>query len=298
MTFIYSKTLKNSEFYRAFIILITILVISLIRLQGLSYDYDEFFNLQIPKNFAINGHYATYYDLEYHLFDPMITTGPSVLLPIAMIFKMSGNYLIARYIMLGFFIMVCIFIYIVSKNFFGEKLAILSIFSLLFIPLSNSVKVLGEIPSTLYFLIGIYFLIIIEKKIDNKLFYYILSGFFLALSVLSKLVFIIVLFPIFLFLMLHKEKWKTKIIFPISFISTLFAWEICQIKVLGINDYVDLKIQIYRVSFIQGAGVIPIQSKIIDKIHLLRDVFGINGDTVIVILIIFTTFCAIIFRDF
>ena len=51
--------------------------------------FDEAFNLQIPANLARRGEYATTYQ-GGQPFDPVITTGPTVLLPIALSFEFLG----------------------------------------------------------------------------------------------------------------------------------------------------------------------------------------------------------------
>lgn len=295
------KIVKNSEFYIVLSLLLVIFVISFILLQNLYCDYDEFFNLQIPKNLVENGQYATYYNLEYHLFNPMITTGPSVLIPIAIFFKIFGtNYLVSRFIMLCFFILMCLFLYIVSREFFGRKVAYLSLIFVILIPGSFTIglKVLGEIPAVMYLLIGVYLLCIYEKQNNKKIILLFFSGVFFAFSVLTKLLFSVVLFPIILYIIFHKERWKTKVTLPASFLSTLFVWEAYQIGVLGIDKYIWLKMETIYVLTTHGASTKPVLSELlINKIYFLSTVFGIRVELLLTIVAIFTVFCIVLFID-
>ena len=67
--------------------------------------FDEGFNLQVPVSFATTGKYSTNYQYARQ-FDPLITTGPTLLLPIAGMFKVFGVGLIqARVIVFIYFVL-------------------------------------------------------------------------------------------------------------------------------------------------------------------------------------------------
>ncbi|MCA9749954.1 MAG: hypothetical protein KC414_12670, partial [Romboutsia sp.] len=56
-------------------------------------SFDEAYNLQVPVNLATNGQYASngsQFDGTPKLFDPFISTGPTLLAPIAFMFKFFG----------------------------------------------------------------------------------------------------------------------------------------------------------------------------------------------------------------
>jgi len=294
------KVVKNLEFYIVIILFLIIFVISFMLLQNLYYDYDESFNLQIPKNLVEKGQYATYYNLEYHLFDPAITTGPSVLIPIAIFFKIFGtNYLVSRFVMLCFFILMCLFLYIVSREFFGRKAAYLSLIFVILIPgsLTIGLRALGEIPAVLYLLIGIYFLCVYEKQNDKKIILLFFSGVFFAFSVLAKLLFFIVLFPIVLYIIFQKERWKTKVTLPASFLSTLFIWEAYQIGALGTDKYMDLKVKTYYVLTTHGASTKVVTEILMSKIYFLGNIFGVRIELLLAIVAIFAVFCIFLLID-
>src|SRR5215203_5803510 len=52
--------------------------------------YDEGSHLHVAKNFALNGVYADYSSEGNRPFGPAVGVGPTVLLPIALLFKLGG----------------------------------------------------------------------------------------------------------------------------------------------------------------------------------------------------------------
>ena len=98
--------------------------------------FDEGFNLQVPVSIASKGLYATNYQYG-RMFDPLITTGPTVLFPIGRMFKLFGVGLFqARVIILLYFVLfVCVMGYIVQRmsNSWGVVLTILLVSSLPYI---------------------------------------------------------------------------------------------------------------------------------------------------------------------
>jgi 4-amino-4-deoxy-L-arabinose transferase-like glycosyltransferase len=107
----------------------------------------------MPKNLVEAGKYATHYNKDYQMFNPVITTGPSVLLPIAFFFKLFGiNYVVARLLMIVFYLLFLIILYFLVREFFGSFVAALSSISIGFLPttLIMAINTIGEIPATLY----------------------------------------------------------------------------------------------------------------------------------------------------
>lgn len=202
--------------------------------------------------------------------------------------------------MLIFFILMCSFLYIISSRLFDNKVALTTLLFLIFIPniFTLSLNVLGEIPASLYFILGIYFLIKNESDTEKKHLYLYcsLSGGFLALSVLSKLIFVILIFPLILYMIINRDKLNTKLVLSSSFLLILFFWEIYQMATLGIEKYSNLKIESYYASIIQGASTEFISiDMFMKKIVLLSSIFGIGKEIVVIILISFTIYSMYLF---
>ena len=292
---------KEIDYLRAHFVYILGLFILAILLYLINYnyvslDYDEFFNLQIPKNMAENGIYATYYNLEYHLFDPLITTGPSTLLPIFLAFKTFGvDYLTARYIMAIFSVLMISMIYNITTKFFGSFVALFSSILVMLIPgfLLQGVKALGEFPAVLYFVIGIYLLCLAEKS--NTKVNLFCAGVLFAFSVLSKQIFILVFFPILFYCLILKNNLLTRMSLISSFLTTLILFELYKLYCMGFENYLELYHQ--TICFLPAAGASPRPISIlsiIQKLQFLSDSLYLRIDIFIIISIFLFVFCVII----
>ncbi|MDD5430727.1 MAG: glycosyltransferase family 39 protein [Candidatus Pacebacteria bacterium] len=109
------------------------------------------------------------------------STGYPVTAPLALIFKIFGNSLVAaRVFMLAWMIAALIGIYSLGRRIFGEKEAILAVFlTASFASFFDSGRtVVGEIPGFVFLTCGIY-CCLLKKN-------YYLSGLFLGLAVVTK----------------------------------------------------------------------------------------------------------------
>ena len=90
------EKLRNFRFGEALalIALVALLITGMYYAFSNYLNFDEAFNLQVPANLSQHGEYGTTYD-GGQAFDPVITTGPTVLLPIAATFKFFGVGIIA-----------------------------------------------------------------------------------------------------------------------------------------------------------------------------------------------------------
>ena len=94
--------------------LLTVLLLLLINLKK-PWGFDESYNLQIVQNLRLGNGYSTngaFRGSGPYLFDPYISTGPSVLLPIWLISIIVRNVLLAsRLVMLAYFLLMLVFLY-------------------------------------------------------------------------------------------------------------------------------------------------------------------------------------------
>lgn len=123
-------------------------------------SYDEGYNLQVPRHLAEHGAYATdgsLWGTEPKFFDSFISTGPTVLMPVAVAFLLFGIHLwVARLVMVGFFLLLLMAAWCFCARAGGPRWGILGVAAVLVInghsdwPLSDllsPVTVLGEIPA-------------------------------------------------------------------------------------------------------------------------------------------------------
>lgn len=258
-------------------------------------NFDEFQHLQEPKNFVTFNLFATYYDGTFRVLDPLISVGPTLLLPIGVLFKIFGvNFFIARiYMGLIFLFYVLLFLYI-SNKLWGQRTMFLLSLILLCIPhfFDYSLHVLGEIPAMLFFLIGILFF---NKFQSNDLIrYLIISAICFALAIITKNIYVL-LFPAIGFLAIYryskKKNYLNILILLIMTIITLFINMLIDVYYSGINTYKS-NLSILITSYGQLGGAIGdnlLLSKIYlltPKISILEAESGLNRYVILIIILI------------
>ncbi len=203
-----------------------------------SINFDEAYFLQAPTSLVKQGTYSTTFDGGQN-FDPGFSTGPTVLLPIGVIFKLFGIGIIqARLTMLVYFLLMVAMTFRVSETLFGSTSAFLSLVMILCLPdmFFLPLKVFGEIPAILFFITGCWFFI------KDRPF---LSGIFIGLAILTKFLFILSL-PAMLFLFLieflsYKGHKKPVLVYYvkglIGLLLPILVWEAVRFISLGPSEY-------------------------------------------------------------
>lgn len=157
-------------------------------------NFDEAYNLQIPMNLYLAGQYQSWYDAPQP-FPPQVTTGPSVLLPVAAAFAFTGVSLPAARAVMTLFLLGFLWqVYLLSRRVSptGGNWVCAAVYGLfLLVPLAPwmSSIVLGELPSVFFLLSGITVLAgAIDRQRPALAF---AAGLLLGLAVLAKIVAII-----------------------------------------------------------------------------------------------------------
>lgn len=173
-------------------------------------DYDEAYNLQVVDSLSKGHGYASYGALRGTgpwIFDPHITTGPALLIPLTVIWSISdGSIFAVRAFMIGFvFIFISSLFFLVNKlegKFLLYAFSTSSLFSIS-LPIS---RVWGEIPAAALLLLAA---VLISR---NKI---LLSALIVGIAVQIKLVYglagIIILMSVFAYWMMGRVL-KPKII--------------------------------------------------------------------------------------
>lgn len=190
-------------------------------------EFDSSFNLNVVKNIVTHGIYGTSVYLvdgqKFYWFDPWITTGPTILLPAALLIKLFHNFLLLPRFLMNFFFILFIFIIakLIQKN---QKRLTLSWISMLVISMIiifskfiNNVTILGvdfvgEVPAYLFVLGSIGGL-----AVGNPM----TAGFMIGLVVLTKLQLIYLCFPLSLGYLYYFYKKNTKSAFQFVISGTL-----------------------------------------------------------------------------
>jgi hypothetical protein len=154
--------------------------------------FDEAFNLQMPANLVRHGEYATTYQ-GGQPFDPVITTGPTVLLPIALSFEIFGIGIVpARLIVVLFWLVFVVLLSATAYRLGGWLSMLLVLIWSTFLPFSLDVglKVMGEIPAMAFLLLGLW---VLSQGKDFK------GAMLLSGAIVTKNSFLFLLGPLALF---------------------------------------------------------------------------------------------------
>lgn len=120
--------------------------------------FDEGSHLQVPQTVVRFGEYAAHSSDGFRYYGPTIGVGPTVLLPIAAVYKLLGIGLLQARLVMAVYLVgaVCLF-YVFARRFAGRPVALLAIALLVSSPtvafLETGRQVLGEVPA-LCFLLG------------------------------------------------------------------------------------------------------------------------------------------------
>ncbi len=186
---------KNRIYFFALMIIVSVLLTINLASWPVTW-YDEGVHLQAAKNFSLLDQYGLQSTEGFRTFDPLINVGPTVILPIAMLFKVFGIGLFqARMVVVIYSLVTVMLFYSLSALIFDKKTAFTASLLLISIPffsndtsgsfLGLSRMILGEIPAFCFGLAGIAFWF---KSNDNpnKIVYPIVSGIFFSLAIITK----------------------------------------------------------------------------------------------------------------
>lgn len=145
------------------LLLIITLPLLLTRLAQVPYPwYDEGLNLNASRSLATNGLYALPTADELRLSDPAIQTGPPMIIPLAILYKLFGaNLTIMRLLTVTFSLAALISLYALANRLYGAFAAFITILLLIIMPGDSSAnyimlsrQVLGEIPAIFFLSLG------------------------------------------------------------------------------------------------------------------------------------------------
>jgi hypothetical protein len=124
--------------------------------------FDEGSHLHVPKTLVQYGVYADRSEEGFRYFGPTTGVGPTVMLPIAGVFKVAGIGLVqARLVMVGYLMLALFAFAIVARRLYGNLGALLATTLLVTSPgislLSVGRQVLGEVPALAFLMLGIFF---------------------------------------------------------------------------------------------------------------------------------------------
>lgn len=207
--------------------------------------FDEGVNLQAAKNIALHGEYALRSADEFRRFDSMMnSTGPTVLIPVAVAFELFGVGLAqGRLISLLYALMAAGFGFMLASKMLGGRAAIVTTLLMIWSPWSEFPQmaryVMGEMATLAFVLASLYCW---WRSFETTSLRWTLgTGAFLGLALLSKqqaaLVLVALVLTGLVDLVYYKQiGWRRWLIpFAVSLL-VLGVWEGVQVAALGPNQ--------------------------------------------------------------
>ena len=135
--------------------------------------FDEGSHLHVPKALVQHGVYADTSSDGFRYFGPTTGVGPTVLLPIAGVFKVAGIGLLqARLVMAAYLVVALVIFAVTARYLHGELVALIASLLLLGAPgidlLYLGRQVLGEVPALAFLMLGILLWLKSAEKIDES----------------------------------------------------------------------------------------------------------------------------------
>jgi hypothetical protein len=158
--------------------------------------FDEGSHLHVPKALVTMGVYADYSSEGLRHFGPTIGVGPTVMLPIAGMFQVTGIGLLqARLVMVAYLAIALVLMGLLARHLLGVRAAWIVAALLLTSPAIDMVEfgrqVLGEVPGLAFMAAG--FLLWFVRWRRARWWELALAGLLLGLSVVTKYQYLLVL---------------------------------------------------------------------------------------------------------
>lgn len=238
--------------------------------------FDEGSHLHVPKSLVKFGVYADYSSEGFRYYGPSIGVGPTVMLPIAGMFKLFGIGLLqARLIMAIYLLLTIGVFYFFVKKLGGRSLALISLLLLIStrsaLLLDTGRQVLGEVPGLLFLLAGLWLWFVDWPK--ERVGRLILVGILLGLAMITKYQYLLFLLPTlglawFLNLVYYRNLSNKILIIPGLVSTGLFSlWGVYTLAYLGPETFSE-NMTLLRES-IAGAALIFSPSIMIGNIETL-----------------------------
>jgi 4-amino-4-deoxy-L-arabinose transferase-like glycosyltransferase len=122
--------------------------------------FDEGAFLKVAKNYALHGVYADFSDDGNRFTGPVVSTGPTVILPISLLFKLFGVSIpLARLSSVAYAFLMLAALYALGTRLSDQRLAFLAVLLVVanpIIEIHRSSRISwGEIPALLFLLVGL-----------------------------------------------------------------------------------------------------------------------------------------------
>ncbi len=186
---------------------------------------DEGIWLNVIRNLLLYSHYGVGQPGSFQDFSPLITVGPTVIFPLAILLKwLPFNLWVSRFYVLGWFLLSLIPLYFLyAKLADGRRLFGALFFAVVFL-LHPEIQagyssLMGEMPALFFVTLGFLFLPSRREEFEKNNPRFLISGLFFGMAIVTKvtLILVVCLPPIWmLYDFVHRRKLDIR--------QTLFFW--------------------------------------------------------------------------
>jgi 4-amino-4-deoxy-L-arabinose transferase-like glycosyltransferase len=159
--------------------------------------YDEGSHLHVAKNLALNGIYADYSSEGIRYYGPAVGVGPTVMLPVAALFKIAGVSIpLARVMIAVYAGLALLVLYLLGRQLADARLGIVAVVLLVLAPgvefIFAARNVLGEVPGLFFVLAGFWLWL---KPGKRSLLQLVGVGILMGLAAITKNQYALIVLP-------------------------------------------------------------------------------------------------------
>jgi 4-amino-4-deoxy-L-arabinose transferase-like glycosyltransferase len=230
--------------------------------------FDEGSHLHVPKALIQHGVYADISSEGYRYYGPTIGVGPTLMLPIALVFKLFGIGLIqGRLVIVAYLFIALAASYTLARRLHGQLIALLAVTLLLATRTVNyqgtieyGRQVLGEIPGVAFLMLGMLAWLTALQTAGSRqqeaagsrqatslphTAYCLLAGLGFGLALVTKNQFVLIVPPALLLIGLldwryyRAGSWRLRIIPLVVACSCYGIWTLAQFQFLGPGSFIE-----------------------------------------------------------
>ncbi len=205
--------------------------------------YDEGVNLQAARTLAQTGRYGVIYDAEPHLFDLQLTTGPTVIAPVAAVLRASGGGLReARLVMAAYILLAVLGVYRLAQDVYGSGTGLLAVLVLCAAGDASPVfarAVVGEIAALAFLVWG--FVVLARARRSGRVLHYAAAGALFGCAILTKGQFGLLVPALAVAWTVQRRRftWPGVLALSALLLAPPAAWQLFQLLSLGSNGYLE-----------------------------------------------------------
>jgi len=213
--------------------------------------FDEGSHLHVPATLARHGVYADSSSEGFRYFGPTIGVGPTVMLPVALAFKLGGIGLAqGRLVIVAYLALALAALYLLARRLYGwPAVALIVLLALASRTLrfdglvEYGRQVLGEVPGVAFLLLGLlaYSAAIFERGATRR--HSLLAGLAFGLALVTKNQFVLIVPPTLALLALldwayyRAGGWWVRLAPPVIAVACFGAWTVAMLTFFGPDGF-------------------------------------------------------------